>query len=164
MNRERLTRLVTDKAPALLLYVRQWLAPDAAEDALQEALTALLCERTAPDEPLAWMYRVLRNRAIDAARAESRRRRREQTVSTHRAEWFEPAPGALIDARAAEATLRTLAEHYREIVLMRIWGDLSFASIAQILDLSVSTVHERYTAALNELRTRLENPCPNQTK
>jgi RNA polymerase sigma factor (sigma-70 family) len=164
MNRERLTRLVTDKAPALLLYARQWLAPDAAEDALQEALTALLCQATAPEEPLAWMYRALRNRAIDTARAESRRRRREQSVSTHRAEWFDASPDALIDARTAEAVLRTLDDHHREIVLMRIWGDLSFASIAQILSLSVSTVHERYTAALEQLRTRLENPCPNQTK
>ena len=164
MDRERLTQLVTQKAPALLLYARQWLTPDAAEDALQEALTALLSERTAPDEPLAWMYRALRNRAIDTARAESRRRRREQTVSTHQAEWFDATPDALIDARTAEAVLRTLADHHREIVLMRIWGDLPFASIAQVLSLSVSTVHERYTIALDQIRTRLENPCPNQTK
>jgi RNA polymerase sigma-70 factor (ECF subfamily) len=156
----RLLSAILPRASALTLYARQWLDAAAAEDVVQEALTVLLTQSRTPDEPLAWMYRAVRNAAIDTARAAVRRKRREQTVAAARTEWFDASAEGLLDARTAEAALCTLAPQHREIVLMRIWGDLPFSQIAGILDLSVSTVHARYTTALAELRKKLENSCP----
>lgn len=160
---EQLTQLVTERAAALVLYARQWLDGASADDAVQEALVALLAQQQQPRNPTAWMYRTVRNAAIDAARATERRRRREQSVAQSRREWFVPQPDALLDAQAAEQSLRRLSPAQREVVVLRIWGDLGFAEIAEIMQLGVSTVHGRYKAALGELRSALEKPCPTKT-
>jgi RNA polymerase sigma-70 factor (ECF subfamily) len=64
-----------------------------------------------------------------------------------------------MDSEVAEAALRRLAEGHREVVVLRIWGELGWAQIAQIMQLSVSTVFERYRVALAELRIAMEKPC-----
>jgi len=155
--------MTTECAAALVLYARQWLDGASAQDAVQEALVALLAQRQPPRNPTAWMYRAVRNRAIDEARAAERRRRREQCVARERREWFVRNTDGLLDAQAAELALRRLSAELREIVVLRIWGDLGFAEIAEITDLSVSTVHDRYKAALGQLRSVLEQPCPTKT-
>jgi RNA polymerase sigma-70 factor (ECF subfamily) len=157
---QRLTRTVTDSAPALVLYARQWLDAAAADDAVQEAHLALLAQREPPRNPTAWMYRVVRNAAINAVRSADRRRRREQTVAAARCEWFTPDPDALLDAQSAEQALKQLEPEHREVVVLRIWGDLGFAEIADILQLAASTVHDRYKTALRQLKCALEQPCP----
>ena len=160
---ERLTQMVTDSAAALVLYARQWLDAAAADDAVQEALVALLAQREPPRNPTAWMYRTVRNAAIDAARSTARRRRREQLVALSRREWFISDPDAMIDSEIAEQALQRLGPEHREVVVLRIWGDLPFAEIAELLELGVSTVHDRYKAALNQLKRALEQPCPTKT-
>jgi RNA polymerase sigma factor (sigma-70 family) len=159
-----MSRLVSQRAAGLALYARQFLeggdASAAAEDVVQEALTALMSERRAPEDPVAWMFRAVRNAAIDYGRSAGRRRRREREVAEARGEWFEPAVDAPIDAVAAEGALRVLPAEARQIVVLRIWGEQGFAAIARIMGLGVSTVHERYTAALQQMRAALERrPC-----
>lgn len=160
---ERLTRIATSCGPALTLYARQWLDAASADDAVQEALVALLCQRRPPDNPAAWLYRAVRNAAIDHGRANQRRRRREQTVALQRREMFETDGESLVDSETAENWLNRLSPEHREAVVLRIWGDLAFAEIAAIMGLGVSTVHDRYTAALRELRRLLEQKCDTKT-
>src|SRR5688500_2692529 len=106
---DRLAQLVVGRSAVLTLYARQWVGDAAlSQDVVQDALAALLTQRPPPDDPLAWMYRAVRNGAIDAARSSSRRRRRERAVAQLRREWFEPRADALIDARTAEAALEQL--------------------------------------------------------
>ena len=64
---DRLATLVTERAAGLALFARQWLDAAAAEDVVQDALIALMSERRPPEKPLAWMYRAVRNAAIDVA-------------------------------------------------------------------------------------------------
>jgi RNA polymerase sigma-70 factor (ECF subfamily) len=160
---ERLTKLVIERSPRLTLYARQWLDASSAEDVVQDALAALLSQRVAPDEPIAWMYRAVRNAAIDYAKLSARRRKREAAVAQSRHEWFRDRAENLIDAESTEQALKQLAAEDREIVVLRIWGELGFAQIAQILQLSVSTVHTRYTSALAQMRSVLEKPCQTKT-
>ena len=163
---EQLAHRVIERAAGLTLYARQWLADAAsAEDVVQEALACLLAQHPPPEDPIAWMFRAVRNGAIDQARSSARRRRREQAVAESRHEWFESAADTLIDARDAQAALAALPPVSREIVVLRIWSDLSFAQVADVMGMSLSTVHDRYTAALRQMRTRMEKqPCrPNKT-
>ncbi|HZZ42916.1 MAG TPA: sigma-70 family RNA polymerase sigma factor [Tepidisphaeraceae bacterium] len=160
---DHLAKLLLDRAGSLKLYARQWLDAASAEDVLQDALTSLLAQRHAPTDPVAWMYRTVRNAAIDHARASARRTRREKTIATNRPEWFTESPDALLDAATAERALRDLPADTREIVILRIWADLNFAQIAEIAGMSLSAAHKKYTAALKQLRTTLETPCPNKT-
>jgi RNA polymerase sigma-70 factor (ECF subfamily) len=156
---DQVTAAVMRQAPALRLFARQWVDPAEAEDAVQEALAALLGLRQPPDDPVAWMFRAVRNAAIDYARGKFRRRRREQVVAKSRGPWFEPNLESSIDAKAAETLLRELSDDKRQIVVMRIWGDLGYAQIAQLMQLSTSAIHDRYRQALTELRNTLEKPC-----
>ena len=55
--------------PALAFYARQWTS--TADDCVQEALVELARQPATPDNPAAWLYRVVRNRALNAARARS---------------------------------------------------------------------------------------------
>jgi RNA polymerase sigma-70 factor (ECF subfamily) len=154
---------MTERAPALVLYARQLLDAAAADDAVQDALVALIGQRRPPENPAAWMYRAVRNAAIDQIRVTKRRRQREQAVAGQRRELFETQAEVMIDARMAEEWLNRLDPERREVVVLRIWADLGFAEIADVMQLGVSTVHDRYHAALRELRRALEQSCPTKT-
>jgi RNA polymerase sigma factor (sigma-70 family) len=158
MDPEALARLVDAHAPALVLYARQWCA--APEDVVQDAFLKLAAQRQLPDQPAAWLYAVVRNAAISAARAEQRRRRHEAAAGQSAA-WFLPSEGAGLDGRAATEALRELPPEQRETVVAHLWGNLTFEQIGALTGVSASTAHRRYLAALSALRGRLRVPCPN---
>ncbi len=148
-------RDVAGRAAGLALYARQW-SPDGAEDAVQSVLVSLLSLNAVPADPVAWAYRAVRNAAVDGARAAGRRRRRERAAAP--ADWFDPSPGAALDAAAAEAALKQLPADLREAVVLRVWGGLGFAAAAGVMGCSVSTAHARHAAGLKRLRDLLEPP------
>src|SRR5262245_42203339 len=89
MDARRLAELIDAHAPALVLYARQWCA--APEDVVQEAFCKLAALRSWPDDPQAWLFRVVRNAAIDVGRSDRRRERREASAARP-VRWFvEPA-------------------------------------------------------------------------
>jgi len=67
MDHDWLGRLVDRHAAALELYARQWC--DTPEDVVQEAFLKLASQRSLPDKPAAWLFRVVRNGALNAALA-----------------------------------------------------------------------------------------------
>jgi RNA polymerase sigma-70 factor (ECF subfamily) len=157
-HRRRLSdaaRLVAGRAPALALFARQWSADAAAaQDVVQSVLVSLLSLANVPADPLAWAYRAVRNEAIDGARASARRRRRERSVAP--VDWFEPSTDDRLDAASAEAAVRRLPDELREVVVLRVWGELGFAAIAEVVGCSVSTAHARHAAGLKQLRDLME--------
>ncbi|HVS36303.1 MAG TPA: sigma-70 family RNA polymerase sigma factor [Gemmataceae bacterium] len=159
MTPELLGRLVDAHAAALTLFARQWCA--AAEDVVQEALVKLAGQRPAPNDTVAWLYRVVRNGALSTARAERRRRRHETGAAACRPAWFAPAEQTAIDGETAAAALETLPIEEREVVVAHLWGGLPFDQIGRLAGVSSSTAHRRYLNALTALRERLRVPCPN---
>jgi RNA polymerase sigma-70 factor (ECF subfamily) len=155
-----LARLVDEHAAALVLYARQWC--DAPEDVVQEAFVKLAGQRQAPDHVLPWLFRVVRNGALSAARAARRRRRYETLAATRAPAWFLPSPGARLDAEVAAAALQALSPDQRETVVAHLWGGLTFEQIGELTGSSSSTAHRRYLTALAALRERLEMPCRNR--
>jgi RNA polymerase sigma factor (sigma-70 family) len=158
MGPEALGRLVDSHAAALLLYARQWCAwPD---DVVQEAFIRLAAQQVQPDNALAWLYRVVRNLAISAARSARRRRRHELVAATRRPSWFVPLENAALDAETVTIALERLPLDQRETVVAHLWGGLTFEQVGELTGVSASTAHRRYLAALAELRERLRVPCP----
>ena len=156
---ELLAELVDRHAAALVLYARQLC--ESAEDVVQEALLKLTRQRRAPDALLPWLYRVVRNGALSAARSNRRRKKHEAGAAQGRETWFVDTGDQRIDARSAAEALETLTANDREIVVARVWGGLTFVEIGQLVGTSDSTAHRRYEAALKSLRARLETACPN---
>ena len=162
MGPEQLDRLVNEHAAALVLYARQWCA--APEDVVQEAFIKLAAHRPAPDNLVGWLYRIVRNGALAAARAERRRRRHETAAALRAPNWFAPAQAARFDGEVATAALQTLPIEERETLVAHLWGGLTFEQIGELTGVSSSTAHRRYLAALYALRERLRVPCPNDPK
>ncbi len=163
MGPEAFSRLVDEHSAALVLYARQWCA--APEDVVQEALLKLAGQRAAPDNPVAWLYRVVRNGAISAARSAQRRRRYEEAAAGRTPGWFVPSEaGALggLEGHEASAALAKLPLEQREIIVAHLWGGLTFEQIAPLVGCSSSTAHRRYLDGLSALREKLEKPCPSQ--
>src|SRR5262245_45523452 len=163
MGPQELAELVDRYGAALVLYARQWC--DCPEDVVQTALLKLVRIRTPPDNLIPWLYRVVRNGAIDASRAARRRHRYEAAAADRAPKWFAPpsAP-ARLDAKAAALALAALPPETREIIVMHIWGGLTFEQIAGALDSSAATCYRRYAAGLDILRQKLGVETPGKTK
>ena len=108
-----------------------------------------------PDQPAAWLFRVVRNLALNSNRSFARRRRHEQVKAIERGGWFEAQPDVPILAAEAVAALEQLEPVDREIVVARIWGQMSFEQIAELTKCSLSTAHRRYSAALATMNQKL---------
>jgi len=154
---ELLAWVLDHHAAALVLFARQWCR--SAEDAVQDALVELARQPMAPDDLLPWLYRVTRNKAISAGRGEQRRRRHESASAADRPGWFTSSCEAALDGEAAAAALESLEPAEREVVVAHLWGGLTFAQIGRLMDISDSTAHRRYAAALAALRERLGKSC-----
>jgi RNA polymerase sigma-70 factor (ECF subfamily) len=151
-------RLMDAHGPALVLFARQWC--DTPEDVVQEAFLKLVALRQPPQEVVGWLYRVVRNRAIDTLRVTHRRQRRECAVARPERWFIEPEIDGL-DAASAVAALQELAVEEREVIVARLWGGLSFEQIAALVGCSASTAFRRFGAGIERLRRMLGVPCPN---
>jgi len=140
----------------LMLYARQWSPDQQAEDIVQDAFIKLLKQRTCPDNVRAWLFRVVRNDSISVVRR-LQRRRADQDSAHLEALWFESRCDDLIDARLAQDFLKTLEPHLREIVMLRIWGQMTLREISQVVNKSIPWIHRDYKMALEIMRKKLEH-------
>jgi len=136
----------------LILYARQW-ADREAEDVVQEAFLKLLSATPPPDNPKAWLYRVVRNAALD------RRRKSRWFQPPPLENWFDNVPDKGLPDKSppfdgVELTqlLETLPESSREIVIAKIWGNLTFKEIAELSGRPISSVHHEYQGGIEKLR------------
>jgi RNA polymerase sigma-70 factor (ECF subfamily) len=158
---EKLAELLDRHAAALRLYAAQW--SRSADDCVQESFIELASQSPVPDDMLSWLYRVVRNKALNAARGDRRRRRHEAEAVGAQQRWFIAASESAFDAGEVERVLESLAPEQREVILARLWGGLTLEQIAHAMGTSTSSVHRCYHAALKIMRTRLESPCANKT-
>lgn len=140
-------------------------AVDLSQDIFLKSYAAL--ESYRPRFPFsAWLYRIARNAAIDELR-----RRRFSTVSldepvsteegevTREIDSGEPGPESTFletefRGRIEDAVAR-LPEKYREPLVLRHAGDLSYEEIAEALELPLGTVKTRIFRAREALRSTL---------
>jgi RNA polymerase sigma-70 factor (ECF subfamily) len=156
-------------AAALVLYARQWLSAAAAEDVVQEVFVRLMAQPGEPANVKAWLFLAARNAAIAAARSSARRQRRENEVGQRQfarreSAWFHARPDDLIDAASAEAAMANLTSNQREIVLLRIWGGLTWSEISSLTGTPSSSVFDQYQSALSRVRELLEQSCKTTKK
>jgi RNA polymerase sigma-70 factor (ECF subfamily) len=147
-------KLIDSHGPALKLYARQWC--NAPEDALQEALIELLRQNPVPDQPVAWLFCTIRRRAMNLTRGERRRSEHHRQASQQRDAWFSGDGGEEFDNEELTGLLSRLPDLEREIVIARIWGELSFERIADLVGVSSSSAHRHYRGALLLLHEMLE--------
>jgi RNA polymerase sigma-70 factor (ECF subfamily) len=131
---------------------------DDATDVVQDAIVKALRNRGGYDArtgPLApWFLRVVRNGCIDLIR---RRRPHDADIDA----LSEPGPGPqeMLELsqrdRELHAALARLSAEQRQIIVLRDYMDLSYAVIAEVLDVPQGTVMSKLHRARLALRKEL---------
>jgi RNA polymerase sigma-70 factor, ECF subfamily len=128
-----------------------------AEDAVQTALVRLASQPqllAKADCPWAYLLRMVRNEVLAMIRRQERckatgnladlvtqcRVDEAEREESHRAVW---------------SALRTLPPEQAEVVVLKIWEDMTFAQIGEILETSPHTAASRYQYAMTKLTRRL---------
>jgi len=148
---------------ALVLLARQWVASRAdAEDIVQEAFVRFWRSRQRALDPAAYLYTCVKHCALDWQRSRKRELRREEAAARPEAETLFAGPLEQAERRTAiGAALGILPDNQREVLIMKIWGGLSFPQIAEALRIPANTAASRYRYALAKLREQLaEEPIP----
>lgn len=163
---------LAEHAPRLILFARQQSrSSEDAEDIVQDALVKLV-EKLDSGEFVggqeAWMpylYTTIRRLSIDLGRRDDRRRRREDVVGGE-AEmdqreafhpWFESESSDDETRSLLEAGLKELPPKFAEVVVMKIWGERTFAEIGEALEISPNTAASRYRYGLEALKKKLSS-------
>ena len=155
--------LFTRHGSALLLYARQFTDSLAdAEEAVQDGFVRFW--RAAQDGRIravkspGLLFTYVRRSALDLVRSSNRRAVREEKAAEtlyDRQPTFESGLEKEERRVAIEKALAELPGEQREAVVMRIWGELSFRQIGDVLGVPLHTVASRYRYALRALRRRL---------
>jgi len=130
-----------------------------AEDAVQATLVrvvgnALLLSRA--ESPWPYLLQMVRNESLVILR----RRRRRSIVSnltdllTHRSvDEIEKEESH----RAVWLAIRSLPVEQREVVVLKIWEELTFSQIAEVLSIPPATAASRYRYAMQKLACDLQS-------
>jgi RNA polymerase sigma-70 factor, ECF subfamily len=147
----------SELGPGLLLFARQWVRSAAdAEDIVQEAFVKFWRRNHSIDNR-ALLYATVRSIALDFIRRDSRRTRREQAALAEAEGSIEPEFEFEDETqRALVAALDQLPRDQREVVVMKIWNELTFAEIGEALGVSQNTAASRYRYALAGLKKFLQ--------
>ncbi len=155
---EQWTAWFDQHAAPLVLFAQQIVARRCdAEDAVQEGFVRFWKHRGGTREPVAYLYACVRSCALDHLRRRKRRRVREREASGSRDDHYLADSGHQEERRLMiERALREIPAQQRQVVVMKIWGGLTFAQIAAALEVPPNTAASRYRYGLEQLRKHLD--------
>lgn len=132
---------------------------DSPEDCVQEAFIKLASIIPVPRDPVAWLYQVVRNLALNNLRATVRRRNLAATLASSLDSQTGPPPEAALQKQqteqALQIALQELPADQHEIVIAHVWGGLTFRQIGAAQGISHAAAHRHYQLALDVLRSTL---------
>lgn len=97
----------------------------------------------------------IRRAALDLLRRTDRRSGREQAVAAEAETmtWFEPEADPC--QQALIQSLALLSAEQREVVVLKVWGELTFDQIGEKLQVSPNTAASRWRYAMEALRKHI---------
>ena len=131
-----------------------------AEDAVHDTF-ARLCRLQAncPADPAPYVFAAVRNAARDCLRRVRLPETPGMTIF-HLPARAQDDPGHGLAEREGDRqvqqAIESLAQDKRQLVVMKVYGRLTFAQIVAVLGEPLSTISSRYQRALDEMRVVLE--------
>ncbi len=160
---QRLSDWLDAYGSRLLLYARQLTGVTAdAEDAVQQAFINVwkAGKHRIPDvNAKPFLFRAVRNAAIDVVRSRQRRVEREARASdpsTARDALFHTSAERERWREEVEAAMAQLPAEQREVLALRVWGELTFTQVASVTGVSPNTAASRYRYALAALKQHMK--------
>jgi RNA polymerase sigma factor (sigma-70 family) len=140
-----------------------------AQDAVHQVFLKMLDGRNLLQvaDAKAYLFTCVRNALLNDTKV-----RQRSVALDEDSAWFDPPHRDY----AAELNLRralcTLPEDQRQVVVLHVWGELTFMQIAEILNISSNTAASRYRYAFAKLREAMcskamstkENSCADPSR
>lgn len=148
-------------ATSLHGYARSLLRvePDA-DEALQEVFLGLARNSqnlASVVNPLAYLFRSVRHAALALKATRHRRGEALDAIAEPILEALDP--GALLgELDEVDSLLGNLPEEQREVLVLKVYGELTFREIAETLEISQNTAASRYRYAVDKLRALPGDP------
>jgi RNA polymerase sigma-70 factor (ECF subfamily) len=130
-----------------------------AQDAVHQVFLKLIAngDLSRAQDKKAYLFACTRNAVLNERKFQDRHEPLEMDAA-----WFSPPHRDIAGERNLRRALAALPDDQREIVVLHIWGDLTFAQIADLLSINSNTAASRYRYALGKLRDEMsakENSC-----
>jgi RNA polymerase sigma-70 factor (ECF subfamily) len=131
--------------------------PELAEDAMHEAFCRGFRLTQAPRNLRAYMFRCVRNAAIDQLRQRGKTSRlpEDYIFDSSAAGPSELAEQRQFKRQVAEALLK-ISEDERETIVQHLYADLTFQEIADLRERPLGTITSWYRRGLAKLREHME--------
>jgi len=128
--------------------------PADAEDVVQEVFLNLVRRRGLPiTDVKAYLLTAARNQACTLLRQRRREEERQPLLAERPVGSDDPAQAG--DRHAVRQALLALPAEQRQVVMLRIYEQLTFEEIGRAVKASLNTVASRYRYALKKLRQAL---------
>lgn len=107
--------------------------------------------------PRSFLIRWAHNLAIDMSRRKQTREHHHVELGLQDVRLFEEAenPDLRVFREALSAALGELPQEQRAVLHLKLWEDLTFDAIAEVLGIPLNTAASRYRYGLDKLRDRL---------
>jgi RNA polymerase sigma-70 factor (ECF subfamily) len=143
-------RLYREHGPALLLFATAISGERSrAQDALHQVFLKLVEDGgfTRAVDPKAYLFACVRNAVLNDIK-----HRWRNVALEPEAAWFDPPERDYAGEENLRRALKNLAEDQRQVVILHVWGEFTFAQISEILQISANTAASRYRYGLVRLR------------
>jgi RNA polymerase sigma-70 factor (ECF subfamily) len=110
-------------------------------------------------DPKAYLFASVRNAVLNDTKV-----RQRSVALDEESAWFDPPQRDYTAELNLRRALNALPEDQRQVVVLHVWGELTFLQIGEILGISANTAASRYRYALPKLREAMctkENSCAN---
>ena len=151
IDRDEIRKLYEHHSRGLFAYACSFVSSFAsAEDALHQVFERMLRgDLEIEGEPVPYLYRAVRNVALNQIRNRSREVNLEDT-------WLDSPSGMEQTGLELQSALQELPEEQREVIVLHMWGGLSFEEAAAALGIPPNTAASRYRYGLSKLREQFQ--------
>ena len=151
IDRDQIRRLYEHYSRGLFAYACSFVSSfGSAEDALHQVFERLLRgDLEIEGDPAPYLYRAVKNVALNQIRNRSREVNLEDG-------WLDSPSGMEQTGFELQSSLQELPDEQREVILLHVWGEMSFEEVAAALGISTNTAASRYRYGLSKLREQFQ--------
>jgi RNA polymerase sigma-70 factor, ECF subfamily len=161
-NSVEVERLYREHGAALLLFAMSLSRDRArAQDALHQVFLRMLETRKLDEveDVKAYLFTCVRNAILN-----DHKNSRRNTALYEESAWFDPPRRDYTAELNLRRALDSLPDDQRQVLVLHVWGELTFLQTADVLGISSNTAASRYRYALANLREAMcvkEDSCAN---